>query len=503
MSTGSEQQSAASTTREAQVQGVSLIDQILDTMPSTVRRPQLADMVKNLVDSIAEGTVVYDRSFANTIREAKRKLDEQLSRQLAAIMHDPKFQQLEGSWRGLNYLVMNSETCSTLKIKVLNVSKKELANDLNKAIEFDQSHAFKHIYSGEFGQAGGEPFGAIVGDYSIENNAQDLGMLGQMAQVCAAGFSPFLTAASPKLMGLDRWTDLPKPRDLESCFKGDDYVKWRSFRDHPDSRFVSLTLPRVMSRLPYGTSATSTPIDEFEFEEIVTEDARGNPIEPNHDHFAWMNAAYALAARMTDAFAKTNWCTSIRGFQNGGKVEGLPSYVATTPEGDRRQKCPTEVLIDDRRDAELGKHGLMSLVNWRSTDFAVFINGDTAHKPQKWSDKDKTANERISARLPYIMATGRLSHFFKVMGRELLGSFGEREDVEKYMRRWIAQYVLDDENPSADKKAQYPLKAAQIDVQEDEENPGVYNIVARLQPWLQIEELNASMRLVARIPQKG
>ena len=485
-----------------------LLDQILEKTPKVVKQDRVKTLLRELCNWANEGTVQYDKSFSNSIREAKRLIDQQLSRQLAEIMHHEKFQKLEGSWRGLKYLVMQSETCSTLKLKVLSVTKKELTEDLEKAVEFDQSFAFKHIYTSEFGMAGGEPFGALLGDYQIENNAQDLGMLEQMAQVAASGFCPFVTNPSPGLLGMDSFTELNDVRALESCFRGPDYIKWHALRDHPDSRFITMVMPRVMSRLPYGSksspsAASSTPIDEFDYDELVLLDDKGNAVEPLHEHYAWMNASWALGARLTDAFAKTNWCTAIRGFDNGGKVEGLPAHVFTSEEGDREVKCPTEVLIPDRRDAELAKQGLLGLVNWKNKDFSVFINGDTLHKPPKWTDADKNANERISARMPYLMATGRIAHFFKAMGRELLGRFMEREDVETYMKRWIAQYILDDPKPSEDMKAKYPLAAAQIEVAEDPENPGAYDIVARLRPWLQVEELNASLRLVARIPKQG
>lgn len=500
MSTGEHEQKTDAGARQ-EVQEGTLLDQIIETMPKTVKREKekVKDLVQNLVDQLTAGHVRYDRSLAVTIHNAIEQLDAKMSEQLAAIMHHPKFQQLEGSWRGLKYLVFNSETCSTLKIKLCQATKRELSLDLANAIEFDQSETFKRIYEHEFGQAGGEAFGAIVGNYEFENHPEDIGLLENMGMVSAAGFCPFIASASQKLFGLDSYTGLNKIRDLEKCFAGPDYIPWKSFRDSPHSRFVVLTLPRVLARYPYSSSTSR--IDSFAFEELPLNE-RGEHVEADHEQFCWMNSSFAMGARLTDSFAKTNWCTAIRGYENGGKVEGLPNFVFTSEEGDREQKVPTEVLIPDRRNAEFSKLGFLPLVHHKNSDFAVFMNADTTHKPQKWSEADKTANERISARLPYIMATGRIAHYFKEMGRRLIGQFKERKDIQDYMDRWIAQYVAD-ESASEEVRKRYPLRDAQIEVTEDPENPGSYGIVARLRPWLQVEELNASLRLVARIPKKA
>jgi type VI secretion system protein ImpC len=495
------QESAApATATTTEVESGSVLDQILDRMPKAVERDRGKEMIDALVAEALKGTVVWDRSVTKTITKAIEELDAAMSKQLAAIMHAPEFLKLEGSWRGLHYLVMNSETCATLKIKVMNVAKKDLQKDLERAIEFDQSQMFKKMYEYEFGMPGGEPYGALVGDYEFTNHPDDIGMLSKMSNIAAAAFCPFLSAASPKLFGFESFTELSKPRDLEKIFLSEDYIKWRSFRDTEDSRFVVLTMPRVLSRLPYGSE--TKPIEEFSYEEVEL-DAKTRRAKPvPHDHYAWMNAAFVMATRMTDAFAKTNWCTTIRGAENGGKVEDLPAHIFTSDDGDPDLKCPTEIGITDRRDAELSKLGFLALCHYKNTDYSVFFGGQTTQKPKKYDRPEATANAAISARLPYMMATGRIAHFLKVIARDKIGSFMERQDCEDWLNRWIANYICADEKPTAEMKKRYPLAAAKIEVQEIPGKPGAYNAVAWLRPWLQLEELNASLRMVASIPKK-
>lgn len=478
-----------------------LLDSILDGAPSTVERTQVQDLVQNLIDQALQGSVVYQKSFTKTINAAIKEIDAKLSKQLSSVLHAPEFQKLEGSWRGLSHLVMKSETCATLKVKVLNVGKKELAKDLEDAVEFDMSETFKQIYTREFGQAGGEPFGALIGDYEFTNHPDDIGLLGRMSEVAAAGFCPFISAASPRMFGFDSFTKVnDSVRDLEKIFLGKDWIKWREFREKEDSRFVVLTMPRVLARLPYG--AATRPIEDFDFEEVDLDEA-GNHKPVEHEHYTWMNAAYAYGARLTDAFSKTNWCTAIRGYENGGVVEDLPVHVFTAEEGDREVKVPTEVLIPDRRDAELSKLGFLGLVYHKNSDRAIFIGGQTTQKPKKYDDPKATENAALSARLPYIMASGRIAHYLKILGREKLGSFMERADCESWLNRWIAQYILDDPKASAEMKSKYPLAEAKIIVEEIPGKPGAYNARCLLRPWLQLEELNAAVSMVASIPTKS
>jgi type VI secretion system protein ImpC len=480
-------------------QSGSLLDQAIGATRNTDAN-EVQDLLRNLTQEALNGTVTYSKNLSVTFAKAIAAIDDKISKQLSAIMHHPDLQELEGSWRGLNYLVKNSETSATLKIRMLNISKKELSKDLSKAAEFDQSMIFKKIYENEFGMSGGEPYGALIGNYEFSAGADDIATLSSMSNVAAASFAPFISATSSKMFGLDSFTELSKPRDLEKIFETPEYIKWRSFRESEDSRFVTLAMPRVLSRTPYGSSGTQ--IEEFDFQEApVSADGKTGAMSP--DKFAWMNAAFALGSRLTDTFAQTGWCTAIRGAEGGGKVENLPSFTFVSDGGDMDQQCPTEIGITDRREAELSKLGFLPLCHYKSTDYAVFFGAQTTQKPKKYDNPDATANAAISARLPYIMATSRIAHYLKVMGRDKVGSFLEASDAENWLNGWIKSYVNSNVNAGQEMKARFPLAEAKVSVQEIPGAPGSYNAVAYLRPWLQMEELTTSMRMVARIPAGG
>lgn len=495
MSSAEPQSAAAASTTTAQE--TSLLDQMLGQMGDVVEKDRAKEMIAALVEEAMSGTVQWSKSLTHTIRSAMNRLDEVMSKQLAAIMHHNSFQTLEGSWRGLKHLVFSTETSASLKIKLFQASKKELSKDFEKAIEFDQSTLFKKLYTEEFDQPGGEPFGSIVGDFEFTNHPDDIELLTQCSRVGAAGFCPFISSASPKLFGFKDYTDLAKVRDLEKIFLAPEYIKWRAFRDSEDSRFAVLTAPRVLARLPYGKE--TKPIDEFGYEEVQTT-AAGLGVDVKHSDYTWMNCAYVMGANVTRAFAETGWCTAIRGAENGGKVEGLPVHLVESEDGDTQVKCPTEVQIGDRREAELSKLGFLPLCHYKNTDYSVFFGGQTCQKPKKYDTADATANAAISARLPYMFATSRIAHYLKAIARDKIGSFMEREDCETWLRRWIAQYVLVDAKAGAEMKARFPLAEAQIQVFEVPENPGAYRVISHLRPWLQLEELTTSLRMVARIP---
>jgi type VI secretion system protein ImpC len=485
--------------REAEAQEVGFLEQAIAATKQT-SRDEAEALLKTLAQEALKGTVKWEKNLTVTINAAIHALDQLMSKQLSAIMHHEKFQKLEGSWRGLHHLVSNSETSSQLKIRMLNISKKELARDLEKAVEFDQSQIFKKIYESEFGTAGGEPYAALIGDYEFSAHPDDMGLLTNMSNVAAAGFCPFISAASPQMFGFDEFTELSKPRDLEKIFDSAEYIKWRSFRDSEDSRFVTLTMPRVLARLPYGKS--TKPVEAFNFEEIAI-NADGLHVEAAHDDYCWMNAAYAMGTTLTSSFGQTGWCTAIRGAEGGGKVEGLPSHVFMSDDGDADQKCPTEIGITDRREAELSKLGFLPLCHYKNTDYAVFFGAQTTQRPRKTNDPDANANAEISARLPYIMATSRIAHFLKVMARDKIGTFMEAGEAEQWLNRWIAQYVNGSPGASAEMKARFPLAEATVEVKAVPGKPGVYSAIAWLRPWLQMEELTASLRLVANIPKSS
>jgi type VI secretion system protein ImpC len=493
------QQSAQAATETAEASGsLSLLDQAIAATKQT--EPDRAqDLLKTLTEEALKGTLSYSKNLTVTFNKAIELIDQKISKQLNAVMHHPKFQALEGTWRGLHYLVMSSETSSSLKIRCLNMSKRDLYRDLSKAVEFDQSQLFKKIYENEFGTPGGEPYGALIGDYEFTNHPEDIETLSMVSNIAAAAFAPFISAASPKLLGLESFTELSNPRDLEKIFESVEYAKWKSFRESDDSRFVTLAMPRVLSRLPYG--AQTKPVEEFDYEEAPVENGATRPMR--NEDFAWMNAAYVMGARFTDAFAQHGWCTAIRGAEGGGKVQNLPSYTFKSDDGDPDQQCPTEIGITDRREAELSKLGFLPLCHYKNTDYAVFFGAQTTQKPTKYDRPEATANAAISARLPYIMASSRFAHYLKVMARDKIGSFMEASDCENWLNRWITNYVNGNEKSGADTKAKYPLREAQVKVQEIPGKPGSYNAVAYLRPWLQMEELTTSLRMVARIPKAG
>lgn len=477
----------------------SILEQAIGATKQT-KRSEAEGMIRTLVDQVNQGTVKFNKNLNNTIAAGIAEIDRVVSEQLAAIMHHAEFQKLEGSWRGLHYLVQNSETGTSLKLRVLNCTKRELFKDLDKAVEFDQSDLFKKIYENEFGMAGGEPYGALIGDYQFTNHPEDIDLLSKVSGVAAAGFCPFLTTPSPELFGMEDWEELSKPRDLAKIFDATEFIKWNSFRDSEDSRFVTMCMPRTLARLPYG-SATK-PVDEFDYEEVEL-GPKGESIAVSHDKYCWMSTAYVMGTRLTNAFAKFGWCTAIRGAENGGRVDDLPVHIFKSDDGDTGVKCPTEIAITDRREKELSDLGFLPLCHYKETDYSVFFGAQTCQKPKKYDRPNATANAAISARLPYIMATSRFAHYLKVIARDKIGSFMEVEDCSDWLNRWIHNYVSADDKPSADVKARYPLAEASVEVKEVPGAPGSYNAVAHMRPWLQMEELTTSLRMVAEIPKKA
>jgi type VI secretion system protein ImpC len=476
--------------------GVDLLEQAISATKQT--EPKRAEeLLRTLTEQALEGTVSYSKNLNLSINEAIKQIDAKISKQLAAVMHHPKFKQLEGSWRGLHYLVMNTETSASLKLRVINWSKRELFRDMSRATEFDQSQLFKKIYESEFGTPGGQPYGALIGDYEFTNHPEDIDTLRLVSNVAAAAFAPFIAAASPRLLGLDSYRELSAPRDMEKIFDSLEYTKWNAYRETEDSRFVTLVLPRVLARLPYGERTTK--VDEFDYEEAPIDEA-GVARRMPHDDYCWMNAAYAMSARLTDAFARNGWCTAIRGAENGGKVENLPCHIFTSDDGDIDLQCPTEIGITDRREAELSKLGFLAVSHYKGTDYAVFFGAQTNQKPKKYDRPDATANAAISARLPYMMASSRIAHYLKIIARDKIGSFKEASDVGAWLKRWIEQYTNSNPSPSEEAKAKYPLREARIQVEEIPGKPGSYHAVAHMRPWLQMEELTTSLRMVARIP---
>lgn len=453
-------------------------------------RDQSRRQIATLVDEVMKGQLRVSKDLEATISARIADIDRLLSAQLNTIMHAPEFQKLEGSWRGLHYLVMQSETSVMLKLRVLNISKKELGKDLEKAAEFDQSALFKKVYEEEYGTFGGAPYGALVGDYEFGRHPQDIALLEKISNVAAAAHAPFLSAADPGLMGLESFTDLPNPRDLAKKFETPDYAKWKSFRESDDSRYVGLALPRVLMRLPYGPD--TVPVETFNFKEDVD--------GTDHSKYLWGNAAYAMASRLTDSFAKYGWCATIRGVEGGGKVEGLPTHTFSTDDGEIAMKCPTEIAITDRREKELSDLGFMPLVHCKGTDFAAFFGAQSCQKSKKYDTDAANANARLSTQMQYLLAMSRFAHYLKAIMRDKIGSFMTRKECEDYLNRWISKYVVSSEDAGMELKAKHPLKEARVEVAEVPGKPGCYRAVCFLKPHFQLDELTVSLRLVADLP---
>ena len=484
------QEAAAQETIEA-----GALDQLLkkEFKPKTDRaREAVESAVKTLAQSALEQTDLISDDSVRTIEAIISEIDRKLTEQVNMILHHDDFQKLEGTWRGLHYMVNNTETDENLKIRVMNISKKDVAKTLKKykGTAWDQSPLFKQLYEQEFGTPGGEPFGCMVADYTFNHTPPDVEILSGMAQIAAAAHAPFMSAADPSLMNMESWQELSDPRDLTKIFQTAEYAPWRSLRESDDARYLGLTMPRFLSRLPYG--AETEPVEAFDFEEDTA--------DADHGKYCWSNAAYSMGTNIMRAFKLYGWCARIRGAESGGMVEGLPCHTFPTDDGGVDMKCPTEIAITDRREAELAKNGMIPLSHWKNTDYAVFVGAQSLNKPFEYDDADATANANLAARLPYLFATCRFAHFLKCIVRDKIGSFKERSDMQEWLNKWISKYVTTDPKASEETKAKYPLAAAEVVVEEVEGNPGYYTSKFFLRPHYQLEGLTVSLRLVSKLP---
>jgi type VI secretion system protein ImpC len=477
-----------------QVQETSLLDQIV-TEGRLARGAETTEKGKNLVrdfvDQVLKGAMTVSKDAEAMITARIAEIDRLVSVQLNEVLHNASFQKLEGTWRGLKYLLDQSETSDKLKIRVLNATKTELLRDLQRAPEFDQSALFKKVYEEEFGVFGGAPFAALVGDYEFGRGPEDIDLLERISKVAASAHAPFLTAANPEMLNLDSFTSIDAPRDMAKIFDNTEYAKWKSFRASEDSRYVGLALPHILMRLPYGKNGVT--VDTFNYQEGVD--------GSDHSKYLWGNAAYALAARLTNAFAHYGWCAAIRGVEGGGLVEGLPTHNFTTDSGDIALKCPTEAPITDRREKELADLGFVPLVHCKGTDYAAFFSVQSAQKAKMYDKDAANANARLSTQLPYILAISRFAHYMKSMMRDKIGGFMSRKECEDFLNTWILQYVVGNDDVAAEVKARKPLRDAKIEVVDVPGKPGAYRAVAFLKPHFQLDELTISLRLVADLPQ--
>jgi type VI secretion system protein ImpC len=454
---------------------------------------EVENAVSTLVQQALADTSVIREDVLDTIDEMIARLDEKLTAQINEILHAEEFQKIESAWRGLHYICYNSETDASLKLRVMNVSKNELYRDLRlyPDAKWDQSPLFKALYEYEYGQLGGEPYGCLIGDYHFDHSAVDISLLRALGKIAAAAHAPFISGAAPTLLGMDTWTELTNPRDLSKIFETPDYAAWKSLRDSENSRYVGLCMPRVLARQPYG--AKSEPVEEFAFEE----DTDGHKGEK----YAWMNAAYAMAANINRAFKEYGWTVRIRGVQSGGEVINLPVHTFPTDDGGIDLKCPTEIAISDRREAELSKSGLLPLIHRKNSDKAAFIGAQSVYRPKKYDKEEATASDNLSSRIPYMFAVSRFAHYLKCMVRDQIGDTKEQDELQRWLQSWINKYVdADPKNSTSAVKARKPLAAAKIDVFADEENPGYYAAKFYLRPHFQLEGMDIGLSLVSKLP---
>jgi type VI secretion system protein ImpC len=455
-----------------------------------------AEAIKRGVQTLAEqalaDTAVISDDAVKSIQAIIAAIDKKLTDQVNQIIHHAEFRQLEGTWRGLSYLVNNTETDENLKIRVINISKKDVAKTLKKfkGTAWDQSPLFKKIYEDEYGTPGGTPYGCLLGDYYFDHTPPDVEILQGIAQISGAAHTPFISASSPSLLNMDSWQQLADPRDLTKIFQSPEYAPWRALRESDDARYIGLAMPRYLARIPYG--AKTSPVEEFAFEEDTT--------GTDHNKYVWSNACFAMGRNITRSFKLYGWCARIRGAESGGMVEDLPCHTFPTDDGGVDMKCPTEIAITDRREAELAKNGMMPLSHWKNTNYSVFVGAQSLNKPAEYTDPDATANANLGARLPYLFATCRFAHYLKCMVRDKIGSFKERSDMQRWLNDWILRYVEPDKDASEEAKAKRPLAAAEVVVEEVEGNPGYYRSKFFLRPHYQLEGLTVSLRLVSKLP---
>ena len=453
--------------------------------------------VRTLAEQALANTTLISDDALRSIQGIIAEIDKKLTEQVNEILHHPDFQQLESAWRGLHYLVNNTETDEMLKIRVMNISKKEMHKTLRKfkGTAWDQSPIFKKVYEEEFGQLGGQPYGTLIADYHFDHSPPDVELLGEMAKIAAGAHAPLITGANPTLFQMDSWSELANPRDLTKIFQTPEYAAWTSLRESEDSKYIGLAMPRFLGRLPYGSK--TDPVEAFAFEE----DTDGS----DHSKYGWVNAAYGMAVNINRSFKEYGWCSRIRGVESGGAVQNLPSHTFPTDDGGIDMKCPTEIAISDRREAELAKNGMMPLIHRKNTDVAAFIGAQSLHKPAEYDDPDATSNANLAARLPYLFATCRFAHYLKCIVRDKVGSYKSRNDMQQWLQDWINKYVdFNADVSSESEKARKPLAAAEVVVEEIEGNPGYYSSKFFLRPHYQLEGLSVSLRLVSKLPsEKG
>ena len=491
----------AETQAKGGAQALDELSEFSDMLKQTIkpRTDVAAQEVDNAVvalvrEALDDQTVVAE-DVIDTLDAMLAKLDEKLTDQMNEIMHNEEFQKLESSWRGLAYTLNQAETDASLRVKVFNSSKDELQAMMRRypGAKWDKSPLHEMVYEQNLGTLGGKPFGALIGDYQFSHSSPDVNLLNSIGKIAEAAMCPFFSSAAPELLGMDSWNEIGTPPDLSEIFETPEYAQWNSLRDSENSRFVALTMPRVLAREPYGQNSNSV-CEEFNFEE-TTDGHTGA-------QYSWMNAAHAMAANINRAFKEHSWTVRIRGVKSGGEVMGLPTHLFDTGDGSKDLKCPTEVSITDRREGELSKAGLIGLIHRQNTDKAAFIGAQSLYRPKKYVDDAATASDNMSARIPYMFAVSRFSHYLKVMVRDKIGESPDKSQLQKQLQEWINKYVTGNPDSATElEKAKKPLAAAKVEVIEDELNPGYYLGKFFLKPHFQLEGMDIGMSLVSKLPQ--
>lgn len=472
----------------------SLLDAVLSATSNSQQRARTAQLVEGFREQAKLVAPPAARSIRQTLKFWIAQLDQKLTAQVNVILHEPEFQAIEGTWRGLEYLVRQTEMGDNVKIRALNITKKDLFRDLEKAVEFDMSQLFKKVYTEEYGQLGGEPYGILIGDFEFSRHPEDIALLKMISNVAAAAHSPFVSAANAQMFNLSEFAEMAFPINLDRIFASEDYIPWKSFRSSDDSRYVALTLPRVLARLPYREGGNRCK--GFHFEEDI--DGR------SHEKYCWMNAAWAYAGRVAAAFSRYGWMARVRGIEGGGRVDDLPVSAFSTDSGELAVKGPVEIDLSDKREFELSKCGFLPLVHARNTSFAVFAGAQTCQDPVSYHDANATANAELSTKLNYILCVSRFAHFLKVMARYKIGQGIEVDECERELNDWLQKYV----NPSPEMQgeegqSQQPLREAKVEVRAIKSRPGFYQTIMYLRPHYQLEAVDASVRLIATVPKKS
>lgn len=448
--------------------------------------------LETLAEHLARDPTLLRHGLRAAVEAVVAGIDLALSSQLNAILHAPEFQALEGSWRGLHLLVRQADADLGVKVRVLNIGKRELARSLRKfrGTAWDRSPLFQRIYEEEFGQLGGEPFGMLMGDYEFDHRPDDVALLSDIAMIAAAAHAPFVAAAGPSLLQMESWAEIANPRDLGRIMTTNEYLPWRSLRDGADARYVGLCMPRFLARVPFG--ARTDPLDAFAFEEECD--------GPDASGLLWANACWAFAANVARAFAEYGWCCRIRGIDRGGVVEGLPVLRHPTADGNVDRRTVTEICISERREAELSGCGLIPLMHRKNSDVAAFISAQSIQKPHAFDDPDATASANLSARLPYLFASCRFAHFLKCMVRDKVGSTMSRAQLQEWLSEWLLGYV--DGSPltsSEEYKSSHPLSAGKVRLEDIPERPGQFEARVFITPHYQLEGLSVALRLTSHV----